>query len=451
MKAWRIVTVLLLCLVLAGSTACRPFGEEEPEVTEQLVEVVRGDLTVTVSGSGNLEVSNEMELAFGVGGRVDKIYVEEGDEVSESEVLAKLETDTLELALAQAQVARVQAQAARAQARVAQVQAQAAQTQAQAAQAQALVVQAQAGAARAQALVALDAAEENLDNAEDLLDRVKKFLPKTHSKVKDAESLFETAELQYEAALAQVEAAQAQLEAAQAQLKAADSQFELAISQLNAANLQYEVAQAQLDVSELALTEAQKQLDEATIIAPFDGVVARVPLDEGNTISTAITVVHLIDPSSMQLKVQVDEIDVVEVKLEQRAIIEVDALPALPLEGKVSSISLLPTQEAGLIVYDVKIEFDIPEGTGLRAGMSATADIIITERNGVLLVPNRAISQDSQGNHVVEVMVNDQIEERAVDIGISDGFQTEIVDGLEEGEVVVERRTKPKSAIPGFF
>jgi multidrug efflux pump subunit AcrA (membrane-fusion protein) len=73
--------------------------------------------------------------------------------------------------------------------------------------------------------------------------------------------------------------------------------------------------------------------------------------------------------------------------------------------------------------------------------MSADADIVIKERNNVLLVPSRAIKKDSQGNPMVKIMVNEQVEERPVVIGISDDFQTEIVDGLKEGEtVVVERR-----------
>lgn len=88
-------------------------------------------------------------------------------------------------------------------------------------------------------------------------------------------------------------------------------------------------------------------------------------------------------------------------------------------------------------MYEVKIGFSVPEGSGLKVGMSATADIIIDERSNVLLVPDRAIKQDSQGNPVVEVMVGEQVQERPVVIGISDGIQTEIVSGLKEGEVVV--------------
>ena len=69
--------------------------------------------------------------------------------------------------------------------------------------------------------------------------------------------------------------------------------------------------------------------------------------------------------------------------------------------------------------------------------MSATADIVINERSDVLLVPNNAITLDNQGNSVVTVMVNELTQERKVVIGISNGSHTEILGGLNEGDVVV--------------
>ena len=206
---------------------------------------------------------------------------------------------------------------------------------------------------------------------------------------------------------------------------------------LRAAELKMEKAQLAKEKAQLALDEANDELEKAVIIAPFDGVVASVGAEEGDTVLTTTTIVHLIDLTTMELKAEVDEIDIAEVKPGQRAIIEVDALPALQLDGEVISISLLPEVEEGVVLYEVKIGFDVPQGSGLRAGMSATADIVIDERSDVLLVPDRAIKQDSLGNTVVSVMVNGQLQERPVVIGISDGYQTEIVDGLEEGEVVV--------------
>ena len=345
MKSWRIIAVLPLLLILVGSIACNPFGDEESEVEQQLVEVVRGDLTVSVSGSGNIEVANEAKLSFSSGGRIDRIYVEEGDEVSEGNVLAKLDTSALELALTQAIVAQAQAEVAR-------------------------------------------------DDAEYNLNQLKNVLHASYDRVKVAESQLESAELQAEA-------------------------------------------------TEQAVAEAQKQLDEATISAPFDSVVARVAVDEKDTVSSATTIIHLIDLTTMELKVEVDEIDIPDVRLNQKAVIEVDALPALQVEGKVISISPLSTEEGGVVVYEVKIGVDVPEGSDLKVGMSATADIIVHERSNVLLAPTRAVGEDSHGKPMVKVMVNEQIEERPVVIGISDGFQTEIVDGLNEGEVVVvERRAR---------
>ena len=468
MKGRRIVTVLLLCLVLASTTACNPFGGER-EVTEELVEVVRGDLSVTVSGSGNIEVSNETKLTFGIGGRVDKIYVEKGDEVSEGEVLAKLETDTLELAVTQTQVAHNEAQVAVTQAEVAVGQAEVAVGQAEIAQ---QTAEYNLEIARDISIWSdIKAAQADVDEAEDYLEycleKLVKYVPPDEEgkypnileyvlseaypklpgygvwqeRTVHAQVRLNAAEDRLDAMLYGWDTKEVAIKKLEVEL--AKQSLELTKQSLEQVKQSPRLAKESLELARQSLEQARKQLDKATITAPFDSVVASVAVDEKDTVTTVTTSVHLIDPSSMELEVQVDEIDVAEVKLGQRATIEVDALPALPLESKVKSISLLPTEEAGVIVYDVRIEFHVAEGTGLRAGMSATADIVIAERSNVLLVPDRAIKQDSQGNPIVGVVVDEQVEERAVVIGISDGFQTAILDGLEEGEVV-ERRAKSK-------
>jgi multidrug efflux pump subunit AcrA (membrane-fusion protein) len=71
-----------LVLVLVGSVSCNALGGQSEGVTQQLVEVTRGDLTVTVSGSGNIEAPNEMKLTFSLAGQVEKIYVQEGSQVA---------------------------------------------------------------------------------------------------------------------------------------------------------------------------------------------------------------------------------------------------------------------------------------------------------------------------------------------------------------------------------
>ena len=432
MRKWGTIgTIVLLCLALAGVTACNPFGGDQEETTQQLIEVVRGDLIVSVSGSGNIVVTDEANLAFGSGGKIARIYVDEGDEVSKGEVLARLDTGPLELALAQAEAALDQAEynLEKTKEPYSDDDIDSAETAVELAEDY------------------LDYAEWMLDQAEDAVDEAEEALYQAKQggdpdEIALAEAVLATAEAAVEQWRMEVARAEASLLAAEVQLEAMlDAPDEGAV----------DAAESQLEAAEKVVAEAQKQLDEALITAPFDGEVTSVYADEGDSVSAVMTIVHLIDLTSMELEVEVDEIDIAEVKSGQRAIIEVDALPALQLEGEVTSISTLSIEMGGLVLYEVTIGFNVPPDSGLRLGMSAIADIILEERSNVLLVPNRAITQDSQGNPIVKVMVNEEeIEERTVDTGISDGFDTEIVSGLSEGDVVVIE-TKVKPSAPGLF
>jgi HlyD family secretion protein len=451
-KIRLIIAGALLSLVLASSTACG--GREETSLT---VEVERGDLTITVSGSGTIEASNEANLSFGIGGRIEQLLVREGDTVAQGEVVAKLETDALALALAQADVAYAQAQLAVKQYDVAVSQATVAVTQAEINLKSAEIALEQT--TRTSTLSDLRIAQADVDTAKRNLDDSLLTL----SKYEPGSIGFQEYQKYVLLAQARLKAAQDKLDAMlggfgtdevivkQQQVVAAEQSLSTAQESLELARLSAELSQQSLELAKQSREYAQKQLDKATIFAPFDGTIARLPVDEGDTILPTTIVAHLIEPGRMELKVQVDEIDIPDVKLGQRAIIEVDALPDLALEGKVGSIGSLPTQAAGVVVYDARVEFHVPEGVGLKAGMSATADVVITERDNVLLVPDRAVSKDTQGNTTVEVMVNGRATEKSVTIGVSDGLYTEILDGLGEGDLVIERQAKPKSSGLGLF
>jgi len=177
--------------------------------------------------------------------------------------------------------------------------------------------------------------------------------------------------------------------------------------------------------------------------------VARLNIKEKDSVSPAVVAAEIVDPSEMHLDVQVDEIDVVDVQLGQQAIVEVDALPGKPIVGSVVSISLLPAPQSGVVVYDARISFKVPPGGGLRPGMSASADIVIDQRKNVLLVPDRSVSKNSSGQTIVMMMVNGKAEEKAVTTGISDGIETEILQGLAEGDTVIVERSSQST--PGLF
>ena len=444
MRKWRIVATLLMGLLLASATACNPFGGDKEEVSQRLVEVVRSDLAVTVSGSGNIEITKEANVTFRVGGRIEKLFVEDGDKVAKGDVLARLDTTDLELALAQSRVTLTQAKTALIQAEVAVTQAELAVNSAN---------------------VSLRTARHSLDEARDLytwppinvaradLDDAEAYLRYVLDKGYPDETLF-YAQLRVDAAKSTLDAMVYSYDTEEVAIKkmevvVAEETLALRQQSLAYARLSVEYARQSVEYAQRSLEHAQKQLDEATLTAPFDGVAADVLVKEGDVIPpptlAPTVIIHLIDPTTMELNVEVDEIDMPGVEPYQRAIIEVDALSDLPLEGKVILISSLAKEEAGVVLYEVTISFDVPQGSGLKAGMSADADIVISERNNILLVPDRAIKQDSEGNPMVKVVVGEETEERTVVIGISDGFDTEIVEGLREGETVeVEVPTKSK-------
>ena len=470
MKGRQIVAIfLMLCLVFVSVTACNPFGGSETESNQQVIEVTRGDLAVTVNGIGNIAIAEERHLSFGSTGKVDEVYVEEGDKVSKNDVLAKLDTDALELAVTQAELALTEQQVAVTQAEVALTEKEVTVTEAEVA-----LIEKEVAITEAQ--VTLETARYNLYEAKDEyilrdirsaqsdVDEAQRYLDEALWNLEQAsgsglewqqkgaihaQKRLDTAEDILEAMLAgtdpkevdiknlELELAQQSLELIQLTLELAEQSLEQARRSEKLARQSVEQEQRSLVETQQSLALAQKQLSEATLTAPFDGVVARVDVDEGDSISATTTIAYLVDLTRLELEVEVDEIDIPSVKLGQRAIISIDALPGVELEGKVTFIPPMSREEPGLVLYDVKIGFDVPQGFELRGGMSATADIVIDERSNVLLVPNQAIRLDSQGNTIVLVSVNEVAQERRVVTSISDGSHTEVLSGLAEGEVIV--------------
>ena len=400
MKRWSILASVILCLGLLGATACRSSSEDGTGFSGQLEEVVRGDLIVSVSGNGMIDVADDVSLSFDNGGEVAGVYVRQGETVKAGQTLAvlmPLDMDTLSLMAIQAEIALMQA-------------------------------------------------EYNLDQAAH---------PFTDEEIEDAEDAVDDAECYLDLANdmlgyvlhhgSEAEVHQWKMEVfnAEVQLEMAEDTLE---DMLDLDEDQIAILEMQVYAAAQTLAGAQEDLETENLTAPFDGIVADVYIDDGDVVppssASQIPAVHLIDATRMELVVQLDEIDIPDVRVGQKAIVTVDALPDLELEGEVTSIYPLPTIDVGLVQYQVEIGFSVPEGSGLRAGMSTTADIILNGRSGVLLVPERSLDTDAQGNTIVWVVTTgsegmQQIEERPVVTGLSDGFQAEIISGLSEGEVII--------------
>ncbi len=495
-----ILTVLLMTLL--GVAACTGAGQEG--VNQQLVEVTRGDLTISVTGNGKIETSRDARLTFGSAGKVDKILVEEGDEVKEGDVVAKLDTSALELARAQSQVALTQAEVALTQARLAQQTAEYNLKNTRDTE-EALKL------ALLNAQISLDTAEYNLEQTQDLytwsdikvaqadvdeaeryleyaLEQLYKYVPpdeegnypkieedftKTEGykvwqdRVVHAQARLNAAKDRLEAmqsgrdteevAIKRKQVEAAEMAVAQAQKNLDKLAEDIAIQELQVASANQSVEQTQrsVELARQSLDEAQRQLDEATIVAPFDGLVATVPAKEGDIIPSPsmapTTIIHLINPDYLELVIEVDEIDIPLVELGQEAVINVDALLDKEFEGVVTSVYPVPKEVGGVVLYNVRVALDAPENSGIKIGMSASADIVTAKRGNVLLVPSRAIGKNEQGETIVKVMFNEEVQERPVVVGLDDGLRTEIISGLSEGDmVVVEVKARSTSGM-GMF
>lgn len=262
----------------------------------------------------------------------------------------------------------------------------------------------------------------------------------------DAPSLelgVETAELQVEIALRQVKIARAQYEIALINLDEPATpplgeSEEVLEQRADMARASWETAKLNLEMAKLNLEMAELNLEKAVIVALFDGVVADIGISEGEEISAAALAapaISLIGLGQIEMRGFVDELDIPVVKVGQNVTIIVDALRDLEIKGTVAFVSPMGTARLGVVSYEAFITLDEPHEV-LKDGMSATADIIIERRDNVLLVPNRAI-RGTRESPVVMLDIDGQVEEREITLGLTDGIDTEVISGLQEGDRVV--------------
>ncbi len=286
--------------------------------------------------------------------------VKEGDIVKAGDALATLDTESLELAVKQAQMAVTQAESALLQAQAAQSTAQNALDNLKNSGDSLKLALINAQIARDTAKISLDAgiaavdftaASAALNRAKTYYDYVQQQMNTATGATADiwllaqdnAKKSLDAAQAAYDNALAgydsnQVNLKKEQLTGAQLSVTLAQKNIDdlgknVALQTLQVASANQTVKQTQqaLDLAKQSLSDSQSQLDEATITAPFDGVVAAVLVKEGDMVPSPsmapTTVIQIVNPDTMELVIQVDEIDIPSVKIGQAANVKVEALP----------------------------------------------------------------------------------------------------------------------------
>jgi len=446
----KISKIMLIALILGGfAVALAGCAKSTAETTSEneIATVQRGNLTIDITASGNLAYSHKEDLAFKTSGTVDQVLVQAGDSVKEGQVLARLDTASLEQAVTAAERA-------------------------------------------------VESAEFSLEQATN--DYYKLIMPNVYETypfiLPDAVNSIGKAQQQIKEAIAENQKGLTSQQYSMGDIDRLLKETRDILSEvktklgwflipptsqdywtLRAAQIKVDTAQSALDSQNDALNEAKDNLAKAAVVAPFDGLITSVNVEGGDEVQKGTVAVVIADPTKFEAEIMVSETDVFQVHDGAEATVQVDAMSAIVLPAKVTHISPTATIQQGVVNYEVKVEVQsleavateqqasqamtppagmgsasgqgnaatsqasavVPEDVQLRDGLTVTVSVILQQKNNVLLVPYTAITSQGGQSYIQVVSPSGTTEQRAIKTGITDYKNTEVTEGLSEGEQVV--------------
>ncbi|MBK8811236.1 MAG: efflux RND transporter periplasmic adaptor subunit [Acidobacteria bacterium] len=483
------IIALLLIIVVAGVFASR---KDTPEVTVVKIEK-RKELRSIVTASGEVRPIQFINLTSEVQGRIEEIYVKEGDAVSKGTPLVKLDPTQLNSST-DAQLSALQASQSDVQISRSQIIA----AQNQLSQSQQGLTASLASVDTAQQQVS--SARQNVVAASTDVEREEVSLTTASRELKRTTDLLESgvaSRSEYDAAKDRVDQAQVALRNAQSRLKSAQSavkEAELRVTEAKARANQQEVAvrdaRRSVETANLSAGSSQRrseqqaavfrgqrtQRDKTLQVAPIAGVIANIPSKVGEFAVAGLSTTSLLtiaDMSSINVEVKVDETEIDKVEEGQKAKIKVDAFGEKELIGEVTQktpLAVGKSQTTGGLSTNINVqeakEFkvviqlkDIPKELqeGLRPGMSATATITTKTAEDLIAIPLQAViekkpeaspSPTIQGDvqmpaekpktiKGVYVLEGNKAKFVEVTTGITGESDIQILSGLSEGQEVI--------------
>ena len=240
---------------------------------------------------------------------------------------------------------------------------------------------------------------------------------------------------QAEAAWAATAATLRYAEADLARKRALSGALLLPAADLDVAERGRDVAEQQHGEAAANLDFARTQLGYSRIAAPIPGIVASVATQEGETVAASLaapTFVTLVDLRRLEVRAYVDETDIGRIRMGQAARFTVDTYPDHEFEGRVSAVYPQAEIRDNVVNYVTVVTFEPRPERTLRPEMTAVVRIAIETRANVLTVPRRAIRRDAGRAYVVTAAGG----KRFVTLGTRDQTDSEIVEGLREGDEV---------------
>src|SRR5271165_3512720 len=426
---WALAIGLVVLLAVAGEL-WRIHSQNA--ISYETVPLDRGTVQASVTATGTLNAVVDVQVGSQVSGNIKALYADFNTKVTKGQLVALIDPEVFQTQVDQAQAALSSAQSA--------VLTAGAQVQKSTSDLSGTV----ASEKSAEAVIAKDRATAL--NAANQWGRLDPLFKQGIISLQDEDA----AKATMDADAAQVTADQSLIDASKQTIQSAQDQVSVTQAELGSAKDQARQALA-------ALNQAKINLTHTRITAPVDGTVIARRMDVGQTAAASFaapTVFEIAqDLTKMQVDTNVDESDVGNIKVGQKATFTVDAYPAMTFQGQVSDVRKAPIITQNVVTYDVVITVANPD-LKLFPGMTANARILTNTVDDTFKVPNAVLrlhpsaavlkqfglSASPAGKQQVYVLPGGKLKAVPVTFGISDGQFTAVTSGdLQMGEQVVVR------------
>jgi len=244
--------------------------------------------------------------------------------------------------------------------------------------------------------------------------------------------------------------AQAAVDSAKASLKSIKKSDTSLHENKLAAEKNLDATKQNLANSLASLNYTKQQADKRNVTSPINGTVNKVKVKNGDNLgassSTHVAPIIIGDLNTLEAQVQVNEVDIPNVKVGQKSTLTFDALSEFTDTGKVISVDALGTTTQGVVTYNVTISLDSLDPR-IKPDMSVNATIITSAKEGVVTVPLSAVKTQN-GKTYVGVLKNNVLTQVTVQTGMSNDTDTQIISGINAGDKVVTQTVNPNASTP---
>jgi HlyD family secretion protein len=461
---WMIFSLIAVLIVFGG--VFYYYKTKPAASTENVIQtstIGTGNIILSATGLGTLIPSNEVSFGFKEEGQVSEVLVSLGEKVEGGQVLARLDSKTLDLQYKQAQGNLA-----------------ALGSPAEIASAEQSVQDAKESLATAkdnlQFLIGPDVfvAEQQLAGAQQALEAAKAALAKDGSdankqKVSEAETAVADAQKTVDYVYKNysnsytlqtftfpirndkgVTKRRELIAPTDAELLAARAAYELAVANLQDAQNYLDVLNGikktedvpttsvtSITAAKLAFDSAKRALDATELIAPIGGTITSIDLNVGENVGTSAVVTISNTNQPYTLDANLDETDWDKAKVGYTATVTFDLLPDKNYPGKIIQVYPMLDDSSGTSMVHIVVQLDNQISADLPVGSTASVDVTGGEALNALLVPVSALKEVEPGKYVVYRIENGKPVEQQVELGLQDILYGEVKSGLKRGDVVL--------------